>query len=448
MYSPESGGFDAWRARKTKRDAEIHSKGRRSLLSSNDMHRLVREIDKRLGGGQYRKYGEGIVACGDALALIPTLPDRSVDLCLTSPPYAMQRQRQYGGVSEDDYPEWTCKWMAALRPKLTSNGSVLLVIRSHVRDGVVSDYVLRTRLALRAKGWYECEELIWLKTDAPPLGSTKRPRRTWEQILWFSRTPQPFINLKANGGFSQRIGFVGSHRFRNGESPINTKRPSVLRNGPVRTPDVFTAHVAEIEKGIRHTALYPASLCEQLIRIFSRKGDLVLDPFAGSGTTLLAARNLGRNFIGLDSNRKYVKIATARLRVRSDVSSVPTGTSGVGLRPDFPQNTAQQRAYLLSKGLNKSDVQVFSLVLDQTVNSTEHVAYIPLSLSDIADLTGFSRRTVIRSVERLRDAGMIVTRRDSILHHHDGSLIGLAPKFLVPIRNGDTRGRVVTNAAE
>jgi hypothetical protein len=64
----------------------------------------------------------------------------------------MKRQRQYGGLPEKEYPVWMCRMMAALRPKLTANGSVLLVIRSHVRDGVVSDYVLRTRRAF-AGGW-------------------------------------------------------------------------------------------------------------------------------------------------------------------------------------------------------------------------------------------------------------------------------------------------------
>jgi site-specific DNA-methyltransferase (cytosine-N4-specific) len=67
------------------------------------------------------------IVCGDALALIPTLPDRSVALALFSPPYAMQRRRQYGGVPEKEYPAWMVAVMAALRPKLTGNGSVLLV---------------------------------------------------------------------------------------------------------------------------------------------------------------------------------------------------------------------------------------------------------------------------------------------------------------------------------
>ena len=131
-----------------------------------------------------------------------------------SPPYAEQRAGHYEGVSEEDYPDFTVQWMTALAPKMTPDGSVFLVIRPHVRDGVLSDYVLRTRLAVREAGWHECEELIWLKPDAPPLGSQKRPRRAWESILWFSRSAQPYADLKACGKESDRLGFEGSIQVR------------------------------------------------------------------------------------------------------------------------------------------------------------------------------------------------------------------------------------------
>ena len=129
----------------------------------------------------------GPVLRGDCLDLIPTLDDGSVSLVVTSPPYADQRVGHYEGVSEEDYPDFTVQWMTALAPKMTPDGSVFLVIRSHVKNGVLSDYVMRTRLAVRESGWHECEELVWFKPDAPPLGSKLRPRRAWESILWFSR---------------------------------------------------------------------------------------------------------------------------------------------------------------------------------------------------------------------------------------------------------------------
>ena len=115
-----------------------------------------------------RKKGTPVLH-GDCLDLIPTLGDGSVGLVVTSPPYAEQRKGHYGGIPEAAYPEFTVQWMEALRPKLKDDGSVLIVIRPHLRDGILSDYVMRSRLALREAGWTECEELVWLS----------RMRRRW-----------------------------------------------------------------------------------------------------------------------------------------------------------------------------------------------------------------------------------------------------------------------------
>jgi len=393
----------------------------------------------------------GQIACGDALKLIPTLADRSVDLCLTSPPYAMQRKRQYGGVPEKDYPAWICRWMLALRPKLTNDGSVLIVIRSHVRDGIVSDYVLRTRLALREDGWCECEELIWLKPDAPFFGSKQRLRRNFEHILWFSTTTNPYINLTATGKFSNRIGFQSAHRFRNHNNPIATKRSSKLVVGRARGSDIFTALVGDIEEGIMHPAMFPASLCEKVIRTFTREGDSVCDPFCGSGTTLIAAQSLSRKFIGFDLNQKYIDIAKSRLN-RCSIESSFGAANGGGFRlhPDFPQTPKQRRAFLLAKGLNDSDARLFNLIVGRTVESGNCLGSVLLSLSDLAELTGFSRRTVIRSLDRLREERLIHTERDEEPHRHRSSLIGFAEKLLLPVvgpRTGDTAAPSVTSSA-
>ena len=182
------------------------------------------------------------ILCGDAMDLISTLEDESVQLVVTSPPYAEQRKGQYRGVPEAVYPDWTVQWMALLWDKLAADGSVLIVIRPHITKGCLSDYVLKTRLALRDDGWTECEEMIWFKPDAPPLGSNRRPRRTWESILWFGRTGNPYINLTACGRESQRVGFVGSFRFGvGGDSPVRTGQTAKVKAGISRCADVFPA---------------------------------------------------------------------------------------------------------------------------------------------------------------------------------------------------------------
>ena len=203
-------------------------------------------------------------------------------------------------------------------PKMTPDGSVFIVIRPHVRDGVLSDYVLRTRLAVREAGWHECEELIWLKPDAPPLGSKLRPRRAWESILWFSRCPQPYADLKACGKESDRLGFNGVNQVRERGQREDRLHPCVESfgqgNGVARITDVIVANVGGNEPGLDHPAVFPLAFAEQLIKTFSQAGDLVLDNFCGSGQTLLAAKGCGRRYLGIEREEKYVRITLERVR--------------------------------------------------------------------------------------------------------------------------------------
>jgi site-specific DNA-methyltransferase (adenine-specific)/site-specific DNA-methyltransferase (cytosine-N4-specific) len=256
----------------------------------------------------------GPVLHGDCLDLIPTLVDGSVSLVVTSPPYAEQRAGHYGSIPEEDYPDFTVNWMSALAPKMTKDGSVLIIIRPHLRDGVLSDYLLRTRLALREAAWKECEELVWLKPDAPPLGSLERPRRTWESILWYSKSTKPYCDLKACGKGSDRLGFEGSFRFgMGGNGPLNRGQGVGRSSGVARVSDVIVAPIGANEPGLDHPAVFPLALAEQLIRTFSQQGDLILDPFCGSGQTLLAAEGCGRRYLGIEREERYVRIALERL---------------------------------------------------------------------------------------------------------------------------------------
>ena len=148
----------------------------------------------------------GIELAVGELLMTRALPPKSVHAVITSPPYANQRRRQYGGIAEADYPEWTVRWMSEVRRVLADDGNVAIVIRPHVRKGEISDYVLRTRLAIREAGWHEIEELIWIKPSAAPLGHAGRPRRSWESVLWFSTSRHPYCDPVANGSQSSRIG--------------------------------------------------------------------------------------------------------------------------------------------------------------------------------------------------------------------------------------------------
>ena len=193
----------------------------------------------------------------------------------------------YPGVPESEYAEFTVEWMSKLRDKLADDGSVLFVIRPHLKKGVIADYVLRTQLALREAGWNECEKLIWLKEDGGGCtGSNKRPRRTYEEILWFSKTHDPYIDTKACGQWSENITFRGSTRSGDGNKlPMPTKR---RQSGRTRLTDVISVPMGEIAKGVQHPAMFPISLAERLIQTFCPQDGTVLDPFVGSGRSVTA----------------------------------------------------------------------------------------------------------------------------------------------------------------
>jgi DNA modification methylase len=338
----------------------------------------------------------------------------------------MRRRRQYGGVFEAEYPAWMMAIMAALRSKLTHDGSVLIVIRSNVRDGVVSDYVLRTRLALREDGWKEFQECIWMKPDAPFLGSHDRLRASFESILCFSKSKMPYINLTANGNYSDRIGFTGAFRFGD-NGHFHSKRPSKLKVGQARGTDVFTANLADNGNGIMHPAAYPVSLCEQLILQFSREGDAVLDPFCGSGSTLVAAQRLGRRWIGFDTKHEYVE----------HVVTINAGQT-VRLRTDFPDTAKSRRIYFRSRNLNASDAAVFEYILSNTVASGERKSAAELSHNQIAAATKLSRRTVIRSIGRLEEAELIETVKHEDWHRGNANRIAIASSLLVALEVGSS----------
>lgn len=251
--------------------------------------------------------------CIDGMKDLQRMYGRFVDCVVTSPPYAEQRKNQYGGIRESDYPLWTLNWMNVLEPLLADDASVFIVIRPHIKNGVISDYVLKTRLLLREYGWNECEEMIWIKPDAPALGSIERPRRSWEHILWFSRSNKPYCNTKANGQVSNRIGFENEKFEHGGASHIHAgqNRSSL---GISRSRDYVECGTGKVEKGIKHPAIYPLEIPRWLINMATKENGMVLDPFMGSGTTARAAIELGRGFVGFELVPDYYDGAMQLIR--------------------------------------------------------------------------------------------------------------------------------------
>jgi site-specific DNA-methyltransferase (adenine-specific) len=254
---------------------------------------------------------------GDCVDVIATLPPQSIDAVITSPPYAMQRAATYGGVPEAEYPAWTVAWMEQVRRVLKPNGSVVINIRPHVRNGQISDYTLRTRLALREAGWCEVDELIWFKRSAPPTGSPRKPRRSWESLHWFALHGQPWSDAKAAGkapvepprrriaARAERQGW--DHGLVGGQT-----EPAIARVRDVVEVNLGR-HSQWDEANAHHPAPYPWQLAEWIAKLVCPPGGVVLDPFSGGASTGVAAVRNGWGYVGIEVVAEYAAMSRRRL---------------------------------------------------------------------------------------------------------------------------------------
>lgn len=249
--------------------------------------------------------------CVDVLPLV-----RPFDAVVTSPPYAMQRAATYGGVPPADYPAFTCQWMAAARSRLSLAGSVLINIREHREPDGMSDYVHRTRLAVRSDGWKEVDELIWVKTQAMPTAPNSLPRRAWERVLWFSKKSMPHCtprDITRPSQWSLSPTLVRYFQRSIGKGTGTLKRPRYPR-----FTNVYTGPVNQVNRN--HPAVFPVAFAKWLINLAP---GTICDPFIGSGTTAEACFHLGRRCIGIELDRSHFRAAVRRIAALYDSARVP-----------------------------------------------------------------------------------------------------------------------------
>jgi len=248
---------------------------------------------------------------GDCIEVMASLPDESVDAIVTSPPYAEQRKATYGGISEAEYPDWTVAWMAEARRLLKPDGSAIINITPHTRGGELSNYVLRTRLALQDDAWSELGEMIWHK-NGMPTGSPSRPRRTWESLLWYGKHGRAWSDAKAAGQapkMKTQIHTYGQHTKRDdfGHYGGGSNSTPII----ARVSDVLK--LATVRETTGHPAAFPWQLAEWCGKLICPPGGTILDPFSGSASTGVAAIRNGWDYIGIDAVEEYVEMSRKRL---------------------------------------------------------------------------------------------------------------------------------------
>jgi len=125
---------------------------------------------------------------GDSKEVLRQFPDNSVDLIFTSPPYADQRKKTYGGISPEKYVEWFLPISGQLLRVLKPDGTFVLNIKEKVVNGERSTYVLELILEMRKQGWLWTEEFIWHKKNSYPGKWPNRFRDSWERLLQFNKS--------------------------------------------------------------------------------------------------------------------------------------------------------------------------------------------------------------------------------------------------------------------
>lgn len=258
---------------------------------------------------------------GDCLNILPALSSGSVNLIITSPPYADQRKDTYGGVHPDQYVEWFLPIAHELKRVLTDDGSFILNIKERVVNGERHTYVLELILALRKQGWLWTEEYIWHKRNSYPGKWPNRFRDAWERCLHFTKNKQfamyqDTVRVPMGDWKHARLRNLSETDKRRDNSHVQSGFGKKIENWVGRElayPD-NVLHLATECSNRNHSATFPVDLPTWFIKLFTQPGEMVLDPFIGSGTTAVASKELGRRCIGVEIDPTYVQVAQERLQ--------------------------------------------------------------------------------------------------------------------------------------
>lgn len=238
----------------------------------------------------------GDVRVGDCLEVMKKIPSESIDLVVTDPPFNIGKD--YGGVYEDnknfsEYIEWCKKWLLECMRILKPNGSLYL-FNYPENNAYLLPFLQEHMVFRRWMTWHYPTNTGHSKTNYT---------RTQHSILFFTKTKNYKFNRDAV-----------AEPYKN---PTDKRIMERLKNGSKgRAPyDVFQFNL--VKNVSKDKTLHPCQIPVPLIKIFikasSNEGDWVLDPFGGSFSTCVAAKELGRNSIGIEINPRYAEIGKARL---------------------------------------------------------------------------------------------------------------------------------------
>jgi site-specific DNA-methyltransferase (adenine-specific)/site-specific DNA-methyltransferase (cytosine-N4-specific) len=259
---------------------------------------------------------------GDCREELKKLEDNSIDLIVTSPPYADSRKSTYGGIHPNKYVEWFLPISEELYRVLKPTGTFILNIKEKVLNGERHTYVIELILEMRKRGWYWTEEFIWHKKNSFPGKWPNRFRDAWERCLQFNKDKkfkmfQESVMVPIGDWSKSRLNNLSETDKKRDNSRVGSGFGKKVSNW-IDREYVYPTNVLHLStecNNKNHSAAFPESLPTWFIKLFTEEGDTVLDPFMGSGTTIQAAQKLRRNSFGIEINSEYFEMVKRNLEV-------------------------------------------------------------------------------------------------------------------------------------
>ncbi len=256
------------------------------------------------------------IILGDCLETLKRVESNSIDLIVTSPPYSDQRSSTYGGIKADKYVEWFLPITGELLRVLKPTGTFVLNIKEKVSDGERHTYTLELILEMRKQGWLWTEEFIWHKKNCYPGKWPNRFRDAWERLLQFNKERkfnmyQDNVMVPTGDWAKTRLKKLSETDKTRDTSKVGSGFGKNISNwvGRDMAYPSNVLHLATESGNKNHSAAFPKELPRWFIKLFTQPGDMVLDPFLGSGTTSVVAKEMGRNSIGIEILEDYYNLA-------------------------------------------------------------------------------------------------------------------------------------------
>lgn len=311
---------------------------------------------------QYVNYttAHGQCVCGDSLELLQQLDDNSVDLVVTSPPFALQRKKSYGNEDQEEYVNWLCRFGRLVYQKLADSGSFVLDIGGAYEKGqpTYSLYQFRTLIKLCDEiGFHLAQPFYWHNPSSLPapiewVNKRKiRAKTSVDTVWWLCKTPFCHADVtKVLTPYSERMqhllaspdDFIRGSTAARPSGHIVNKKSWGKDNGGAIPPNLLQIPNSDSNgqylryckvlslKG--HPARFPSALPEFFIKMLTSENDLVVDIFGGSNTTGQVAESLRRNWLSFELSQEYVATSSFRFSdsietARSNYNRLMSGQS-------------------------------------------------------------------------------------------------------------------------